>query len=99
MIETKDILDWCFTLSALDFGVFGFLYATYAGAMASSAAPPPITRYLRLFCWVIALVLVVLTLVSAILSYNAQVGLAVWAIVGSLILVTGFSVVLAYLME
>jgi hypothetical protein len=48
MIEPKDILEWCFVLGALDFGVFGFLYSTYATAsfQATPANPvrPPIVR-------------------------------------------------------
>ena len=31
-ILTKDILTWCFTVAALVFGVYGFLYSTYATA-------------------------------------------------------------------
>jgi hypothetical protein len=65
MIETKDILAWCFTVAALVFGVFGFLYSTYAAAMfqltPKDPVPPPITKSLKLFCRAAVVVLFVLT--------------------------------------
>jgi len=103
VIEAKDILTWCFTVAALEFGVFGFLYSTYA--MASFQATPqnpvrpPITQYLRSFCRALAFVLVVLTVLAAVTSYNAGVGFQTWIIVMCFFVLTGFSVVLAYKME
>jgi hypothetical protein len=98
MIEAKDVLDWCFTLASLDFGVFGFLYSTYAAAMfqlsPDNPVPPPITRDLKRFCWAIVLVLVVLTVVSVATSYTAGVGLSVWVIVFCFVVLTGFSLLL-----
>jgi len=103
MIEAKDILDWCFTVAALDFGVFGFLYSTYATAMfqltPDNPVPPPITRYLKHFCRIVALVLVVLTLISVATSYETGAGPSVWAIVLCFVVLTGFSVVLAFRMD
>ena len=103
MIETKEILNWCFTVGALDFGVFGFLYSTYAVAsfQATPTSPvrPPITRYLRLFCRVIVSVLVVLTLLAAYTSYDAMVSFQTWIIVICFAVLAGFSLVLAYKME
>jgi hypothetical protein len=53
MIEPRDILDWCFTLASLDFGVFGFLYSVYATAsfQATPEHPvrPPITEYIKIY--------------------------------------------------
>jgi hypothetical protein len=75
MIEPKDILDWCFTLASLDFGVFGFLYSVYATAsfQATPEHPvrPPITQYLKRFCQAVVAVLIVLTLLAAFTSYTA----------------------------
>jgi hypothetical protein len=98
-MDAKDILGWCFTVASLVFGVFGFLYSTYAAAMLQAAAAPPITRYLRQFCWVLAFILVVLTGLAAFTSYNAGVGLSTWLIVGCFIILTLFSVRLAFKME
>jgi hypothetical protein len=103
MMEAKDILGWCFTVAALDFGVFGFLYSTYAAASfqatLTSPARPPITQYLRLFCRAVVLVLVVLTVLAAATSYNAGVGFSTWSIVMCFVVLASFSVVLAYKME
>jgi Na+/H+-dicarboxylate symporter len=103
MIDEKDILNWCFTVASLDFGVFGFLYSAYAAAsfQATPANPirPPITSYLRLFCRVIVFVLVVLTVLAAITSYSSSVGLQTWIIVLCFVVLTVFSLILAYRME
>jgi hypothetical protein len=103
MIETKDILEWCFVLGALDFGVFGFLYSIYATAsfQATPTSPvrQPITGYLKLFCWVVVAVMIVLTLLAAYTSYTAAVVFQVWVIVFCFFLLTGFSLVLALKME
>jgi hypothetical protein len=103
MIDEKDILNWCFTVAALDFGVFGFLYSAYASAsfQATPSNPirPPITSYLRLFCRVIVFVLAVLTVLAAITSYSGGVGVQAWIIVFCFAVLTGFSLILAYRME
>jgi hypothetical protein len=103
MIEPKDILDWCFTLASLDFGVFGFLYSVYATAsfQATPEHPvrPPITQYLKWFCWAVVTVLIVLTLLAALTTYTAAAGFQVWIIVFCFLLLTGFSTVLAFKME
>lgn len=103
MIEAKDILGWCFTVAAITFGVFGFVYSTYAMAMfqltPTDPIPPPITRYLKFFCRAVALVLVVLTVVSGVVSFNASVGYSIWAIVLCFVLVTALSAGLAYKMD
>jgi hypothetical protein len=103
MIEPKDILEWCFVLGALDFGVFGFLYSTYATAsfQAAPANPvrPPITRYLKQFCRAVVLVLIVLTGLAAHTSYQAAMVWQVWVIVACFILLAGFSLVLVFKME
>jgi hypothetical protein len=103
MIELKDILDWCFTLASLDFGVFGFLYSVYATAsfQATPEHPvrPPITQYLKRFCQAVVAVLVVLTLLAAFTSYTAAVGFQVWIIIFCFFLLAGFSLVLVFKME
>lgn len=100
MIETKDILNWCFTLAALDFAVFGFLYSTYAAAsFQADPARPPITQYLRHFCRVVVFVLVTLTALAAVISYKAGATYPLWIIIACFVLLTIFSVVLAYKME
>jgi hypothetical protein len=98
-MEAKDILGWCFTIASLVFGVFGFLYSTYATAMLQAAPAPPITRYLRRFCWLLAFILVVLTGLAGFTSYDAAVGLSTWLIVGCFVILTVFSVGLAFKME
>lgn len=98
-MEARDILTWCFTVAALTFGVFGFLYSTYAGAMLQTAAVPPITRDLRRFCWALAFVLVVLTGLAAFTSYRAEVGFSTWLIVCCFVALMIFTVGLAYKME
>ena len=84
-IETKDILNWCFTVGALVFGVFGFLYSTYAAAKFQATTDhldlPAIVKFLRVFCWAIALVLMVLTSLAAVASFGASVGPQTWIIV------------------
>lgn len=103
MVEAKDILNWCFTLGALIFGVFGFLYSTYAAA-SLQAAPvrAPITQYLRYFCRALAFIITLLTAVSIVTSYktgislSTWIGFSVWSMVACLAVLTGFSVVLAY---
>lgn len=103
MPETKDILNWCFTLAALDFGVFGFLYSVYATASfqatPESPARPPITDFLRKFCRVSVLVLVILFVLSVIVSLNTRAGWETWVIVFCVALLTFFSTFLAYKME
>jgi hypothetical protein len=100
MIETKDILTWCFTVAALDFGVFGFLYSTYAAAsFQADPARPPITRYLRLFCRVVTLILLALTLIALVTAYSTVVNWQTWAIILCFVVLTTFSLVLAYKME
>jgi hypothetical protein len=103
MIEAKDILGWCFTLAALDFGVFGFLYSVYATASfqatPNNPARPPIVHNLRRFCRAVAAVLVVLTVLSGVATYQAGAGLQIWIIVLCIALLTAFSVVLASKME
>ena len=98
-MEAKDILNWCFTIASLNFGVFGFLYSTYAAAMLQAPAVPPITRFLREFCWTISFILTVLTGLAAYTSYFAAVGISTWVIVSCFIILTGYSVRLAYKME
>jgi hypothetical protein len=103
VIEAKDILNLCFTLAALDFGVFGFLYSVYAAAsfqaMPTSPARPPIVQYIRRFCQAVAGVLLVLTVLAAVTSYQAGAGFQIWIIVFCMVVLTGFSVVLAFKME
>ena len=106
MIEAKDILNWCFTVAALVFGVFGFLYSTYAAAsfQATPAAPvrPPITKYLKLFCRILALIVALLTVVSIVASckagipWSTWIGLSVWSMVGCFVVLTFLSGFLAY---
>jgi hypothetical protein len=103
VIEAKDILGWCFTIAALDFGVFGFLYSVYAAAsfQVSPTNPvrPPITRYLRRFCQVVILVLIALTTLAAVTSYRATAGYETWLIIACFAVLTLFSMILAYKME
>jgi hypothetical protein len=90
MIETKDVLNWCFTVAALVFGVFGFLYSAYASASFAAAqagtARPPVVYDLRRFCRLLASILVVLTGLAAFASASAGapsgVGPQTWIIVG-----------------
>jgi hypothetical protein len=102
-IQDRDILEWCFTISALGFGVFGFLYATYATSMfqlsPTNPIPPPITQKLKLFCWVLFLVLAVLTMVSITVSYTVQAALPVWVIVFCVTVMTGLSGYLTFTMD
>lgn len=96
MVETKDILAWCFTVAALNFGVFGFLYATYATALfqvtKDSPLPPPIVKYLRRFCRAVACIQGVLTALAVVNSYSSGVPISVWFIVGCFIVLTVFAV-------
>jgi hypothetical protein len=93
VIEDRDILEWCFTISALGFGVFGFLYATYAAGMfelkPTGPIPPPITKELKVFCRVLFVVLAILTVLSGVVSYTAQAAFPVWVIVFCVVVMTG----------
>lgn len=102
MIEHKDILNWCFTVGALNFGVFGFLYTTYAFALSQvtedAPLPPPIVYRLKWFCRAVSSVLVVLTVLAIITGYNAGVGLSTWLIVLCFIVLAGTTVFLSLTM-
>lgn len=99
-IEPKDILNWCFTVGAMVFGVFGFLYSVYATGMfqvtPERPMPPPITIYLRRFCRVIATILVVMTVMAGTTAFRATVGWETWVIIVCLAALTTFSVRLAW---
>lgn len=103
MIDAKDILEWCYVVGALDFGVFGFLYSVYATAMFTDGAPPPIVGFLRSFCRIISTVLLALTLVAAVetslwLSEHefTFVGLSIVVFLASLAVLTGYAIYLAF---
>lgn len=106
MIEAKDILNWYFTVAALFFGVFGFLYSTYAAAsfQATPVNPvrPPITKDLKLFCRILALIIALLTAVAIVTGYNAGIswstgiGRSVWIMIGCFVVLTGIAGFLAY---
>ena len=106
MIEAKDILTWYFTVAALFFGVFGFLYSTYAAAsfQATPANPvrPPITKDLKFFCRILALIIALLTAVSIMTGYNAGIswstgiGRCVWIMIGCFVVLSGIAGFLAY---
>ncbi|WP_310630675.1 hypothetical protein [Paraburkholderia sp.] len=103
MVENKDILEWCYVVGTLQFGVFGFLYSVFATAALAKGPRPPITVYLRQFCRVIAITLLALTLTAGVGTYNAWLalgltfaGVALWIILASLALVTGYSLILAF---
>jgi hypothetical protein len=59
----------------------------------------PITGYLKRFCWAVVAVMIVLTLLAAYTSYTAAVVFQVWVIVFCFLVLTGFSLVLAFKME
>jgi hypothetical protein len=107
-VETKDILDWCFTVGAVDFGVFGFLYSVFAAALTQATrehgTPGPIIKTLHAMCWAAVAVLVVLTAIAGITSFKAGIGVAVWSdiavwgIVGCFVVLVAFSAYLAFQM-
>lgn len=109
VIETKDILTWCFTVGALDFGVFGFLFSTYAAAsfQADPMNPsrPLITHYLKRFCQATVVVLAVLTVVAAVTLYQEGTGIAtwrdvaLWCIMGCFLVLLAFSVGMVWTMD
>jgi hypothetical protein len=84
-INAKDLLNWYFTVGAVVFGVFGFLYSVYATAMFQASPehpdPPPITVFLRRFCRVAAAVLVVLTAMPAWVAFQARAGWETWVLI------------------
>jgi hypothetical protein len=106
VIEAKDILNWYFTVAALFFGVFGFLYSTYAAAsfQVTPERPirPPITTTLRFFCRILVLVIALLTVVAIVTSYNAGIlwstwmGRSVWIMIGCFVVLAGIAAFLAY---
>jgi hypothetical protein len=102
VIEGKDILNWCFTLGALNFGVFGFLYTTYAAAFAQvtedNPFPPHIVRPLKWFCRVLAGVLIILTVLAVVTSYDAGASVSTWIIVLCFVVLAGTAVGLALTM-
>jgi hypothetical protein len=103
MIEYKDILEWCYVVGTLQFGVFGFLYSVFAQAALGKGPRPPITIYLRRFCRVIVSVLSVLTLMLGVCTYLAFegtgltfAGVAIWILFTNLVVVTAYSLHLAF---
>jgi hypothetical protein len=106
VIEAKDILNWYFNVAALFFGVFGFLYSTYAAAsfQVTPERPirPPITTTLRLFCRILVLVIALLTAVAIGASYKAGIpcsrwiDCSVWIMIGCFVVLTGIAAFLAY---
>ena len=94
MVEPSEALGWSFTAGAIAFGVFGFLFSTYAAASFRATAErpirPEIAKDLRGFCWVLALVLSVVTL-SAVLGVVAGwAQMANWARLVTAVLVVSF---------
>lgn len=101
-IDPKDTLEWCFTMAALHFGVFGFLYAIYVNMNLQVTATQP-TRPQELkvvihFCKLLAVLLVVLTCTAAFLSWQTPAHWTVWVLVATFAAVAGFSVRLAWVM-
>jgi hypothetical protein len=100
MIETKDLLNWYFTVGALVFGVFGFLYSVYASAMFQATPekpmPAPITVFLKLYLRVVVAVLTVLTVTSAVTGFRASAGWETWVLILCFVVLTGFSIRLAW---
>lgn len=102
VIEAKDVLNWCFTLGALVFGVFGFLYTAYAAAFAQvtreNPLPPPIVQSLKWFCRLLTGVLIVLTILSVVVSYNIAAALSVWIIILCFVVLTVVAVIMTLTM-
>lgn len=103
MIESKDVLNWCFTIVSIDFGVFGFLYAIYISATSSPTPERPIrpgiARRVIPFCQAIASIIAVLTILSGVTAVQAAAGVEVWIIVLCLAVLAGFTVRLSWTMS
>lgn len=93
MAEGKDIIEWCFVVGALIFGVFGFLYSVYANALFVEGPPPPIVGYLRNVCRVLIAILAILTVLAGATNYHCQQALLSWSSVSTWIIVLCFAVV------
>jgi hypothetical protein len=102
MIESKDTLEWCFTIASLHFGVFGFLYAIYVNinlqvAVARPSRPQELKVVIN-FCKMLALLIVVLTCTAAFISWQAAADWTVWVLVVTFAAVACFAVRLAWAM-
>lgn len=103
MTEYKDILEWCYVVGTLQFGVFGFLYSVFASAALGKGPRPPITIHLRRFCKMIVLVLTALTLTAGVGTYLAFeivgvtfIGVAIWVLFANLAAVNAYAFYLAF---
>lgn len=103
MIEAKDVINWCFTIVSIDFGVFGFLYAIYISATSAPTPEHPIrpgiARRVIPFCRIITVIMSVLTILSAVVAAQDQAGFEVWIIVTCLAVLDGFAVRFAWTMS
>ena len=102
MIEPKDTLEWCFTIAALHFGVFGFLYAIYVNmnlqVTATHSTRPQELKVVINFCKMLSVLIVVLTCTAAFISWQAGAHWTVWVLVATFAAVACFAVRLARVM-
>jgi hypothetical protein len=103
VVDAKDILNWCFTIISINFGVFGFLYAIYVSATTAPTPEKPIRSGAALrvipFCRTLAGIIMVLTALAAITCVQTGVGFATWLIVLCLTVLAIFAVWLAWTMS
>lgn len=97
-IDDKTLLDWCFSVGSLNFGVFGFVYSIYATASLDGKGHLEIVAILRRFCGVLAFVMTMLTIVAILAAWNISARPAVWVIIACFVVTSAYSVYLTKIM-
>lgn len=103
MIEGKDILNWCFTIVSINFGVFGFLYSIYVGATTTPTPSNPIRPFVAQrvipFCRILTAITIILTTLAGVTCVQIKAGIVVWLILLCLAVLGIFALWLAWTMS
>lgn len=93
-----EILGLCVTIASITLGAFGFMYAAYS-ATKLSGKTTYITQDLRIFCGLVAFILLILCVVAVLLAISVKATWPVWIIIICLSAVCTAAAYLAVRME